>query len=132
MLTRFWFDSSSVARKGSVGTVTVKQACGQPEKTARYPGRPGICRLRLHEGGAVPERGNPMYLLRYYDYDWEDGKTIGIYSTPDILFATIVDKYPGQVDISKIELPDVGNCVCVRLDGDDYGESLRIESIEID
>ena len=22
---------------------------------AAYPGRPGICRLRLHEGGAVPE-----------------------------------------------------------------------------
>ena len=47
----------------------------------------------------------PMYLLRYYDYDYETGKTIGIYSTPDRLFATIVDKYLGQVDISKIELP---------------------------
>ena len=57
MLTRFRFDSGRVARKGSVGTVTVKQACGQPEKTTRYPGRPGICRHRLHEGGAVPERG---------------------------------------------------------------------------
>mgnify|MGYP001624012058 FL=1 len=36
MLTRFRFDSGRVARKGSVGTVTVKQARGQPEKTARY------------------------------------------------------------------------------------------------
>ena len=74
----------------------------------------------------------PMYLLRYYDYDYETGKTIGIYSTPDRLFATIVDKYPGAVDISKIELPDAGNGICVGLDGDDYGESLRIENIEID
>ena len=74
----------------------------------------------------------PMYLLRYYDYGCETGETIGIYSTPDILFATIVDKYPGAVDISKIELPDVGNGIWVRIDGDDYGESLRIENIEVD
>ena len=73
-----------------------------------------------------------MYLLRYYDYDYKTGKTIGIYSTPDVLFATIVDKYLGQVDISKIELPDVGNGIFVGLDGDDYGESLRIENIEVD
>ena len=39
MLTRFWFDSSSVARKGSVGTVTVKQASGQPEQTHKIPGQ---------------------------------------------------------------------------------------------
>lgn len=74
----------------------------------------------------------PMYLLRYYDYDYETGETIGIYSTPDILFATIVDKYLGQVDISKIELPGVGNGIFVGLDGGDYGESLRIENIEVD
>ena len=74
----------------------------------------------------------PMYLLRYYDYDYKTGKTIGIYSTPDRLFATIVDKYPGQVDISKIELPGVGNGIFVGLDGGDYGESLRIENIEVD
>lgn len=73
-----------------------------------------------------------MYLLRYYDYGCETGKTIGIYSTPDRLFATIVDKYPGAVDISEIELPDVGNGIYVRIDGDDYGESLRIENIEVD
>ena len=73
-----------------------------------------------------------MYLLRYYDYGCETGETIGIYSTPDILFATIVDKYPGQVDISKIELPGVGNGIFVWLDGGDYGESLRIENIEVD
>ena len=74
----------------------------------------------------------PMYLLRYYDYGYKTGKTIGIYSTPDRLFATIVDKYPGAVDIRKIELPDVGNGIFVGLDGDDYGESLRIENIEVD
>ena len=32
MLTRFRFDSGRVARKGFVGTVTVKQASGQPDK----------------------------------------------------------------------------------------------------
>lgn len=32
MLTRFRFDSGRVARKGSVGTVTVKQASGQPDR----------------------------------------------------------------------------------------------------
>ena len=73
-----------------------------------------------------------MYLLRYYDYDYETGKTIGIYSAPVRLFETIVDKCPGRVDISKIELPDVGNGIFVGLDGDDYGESLRIENIEVD
>ena len=73
-----------------------------------------------------------MYLLRYYDFGYKTGKTIGIYSTPDVLFATIVDKYPGAVDISKIELPDVGNGIFVGLDGGDYGESLRIENIEVD
>lgn len=73
-----------------------------------------------------------MYLLRYYDFGYKTGKTIGIYSTPDRLFATIVDKYPGAVDISEIELPDVGNDIYVGIDGDDYGESLRIENIEVD
>ena len=73
-----------------------------------------------------------MYILRYYDYGYEFGETIGIYSTPDRLFATIVDKYPGVVDISKIQLPDVGNGIYVRIDGDDYGGFLRIENIEVD
>ena len=51
MLTRFWFDSSSVARKGSVGTVTVNRPPESLRKTRSIaPNQGYICRSRPHEG----------------------------------------------------------------------------------
>lgn len=59
MLTRFRFDSGRVARKGSVGTVTVKQASGQPDRNPHDTREDRVYdALQLHETEAWIEGRN--------------------------------------------------------------------------
>lgn len=77
------------------------------------------------DSGEVCEDMN-CFLLRYYDYDQEDGNTVGIYSAWDKLLADIVDKYEGRVDISRVKPPKHGYTQLVEVDNGDYGACLRI------
>lgn len=71
-----------------------------------------------------------VYILRYYDWDCEQGETLGVFSSPTNMFAYIVSEYEGRVDIEKIMLTNQDKFY-ISIDEDDYGKHLCVERKEV-
>ena len=79
-----------------------------------------------------------IYLLRYYDWDWEGGYTCGVFPTMTDALAYIVEYYEGRTNIEKVTEPVVhkyGTAIPytdIEIDGGDYGKCLVLERLEME
>ena len=67
-----------------------------------------------------------VYILRYYDWDCEQGETLGVFSSLTNMFSYVVSEYEGRVDIEKVRSIDRDK-FCISGDEDDYGNCLLVE-----
>lgn len=72
-----------------------------------------------------------IYLVRYYDYDWEQGRTIGLFKTFTDVLAELSEEYYGRIDISSIEQPTLQKDASATIDDGEYGERIEIKLWEV-
>lgn len=78
-----------------------------------------------------------LYLLRYYDWDWESGYTIGIFGSMTDVHAYLVDEWEGRFCDANVLEPEpstssVSNYPATSIKIDEYGHGAEIEIEKIE
>ena len=71
-----------------------------------------------------------VYILRYYDWDCEQGDTLEVFSSLTNMFSYLVSEYEGRVDIEKVH-SIAQDKFYISVDEDDYGKCLLVERKEV-
>lgn len=71
-----------------------------------------------------------VYILRYYDWDCEQGETLGVFSSLTGMLSYVVSEYEGRVDIKKVRSIERDKFY-ISVDEDDYGKCLLVERKEV-
>nr|DAF77945.1 MAG TPA: hypothetical protein [Caudoviricetes sp.] len=71
-----------------------------------------------------------VYILRYYDWDCEQGETLEVFSSLTNMFSYLVSEYEGRVDIEKVQ-SIAQDKFYISVDEDDYGKCLLVERKEL-
>lgn len=75
-----------------------------------------------------------VYILRYYDWDCEQGETLEVFSSLTNMLSYVVSEYEGRVDIEKVQ--SIAQAIAqdkfyISVDEDDYGKCLLVERKEV-
>lgn len=80
-----------------------------------------------------------LYLLRYYDWCYEGGITLGLFKTITDVKAYLVDTYEGRFDFASVVEPEISKYDPggipyseVIIDGHEYGNCIVIEKVAIE
>lgn len=80
-----------------------------------------------------------LYLVRYYDWDYECGLTLGLFRSLTEVHAYLTDEYEGRfLDAAVVEPRLSGYSVSnypvtdVAIDEAKYGEIIEIERLDVD
>ena len=71
-----------------------------------------------------------VYILRYYDWDCEQGETLEVFSSLTNMFSYLVSEYEGRADIEKVQ-SIAQDKFYISVDEDDYGKCLLVERKEV-
>ena len=71
-----------------------------------------------------------VYILRYYDWDCEQGETLGVFSSLTNMLSYVVSEYEGRADIEKVQ-SIAQDKFYISVDEDDYGKCLLVERKEL-
>ena len=80
-----------------------------------------------------------LYLVRYYDWDYNSGRTIGLFKSMTDVHAYLCDEWEGCFEDAAVVEPQPNKYIVrkypitsVKIDGGDYGKKIEIERLEID